>query len=148
MWDILLQNWIFNFSISGFFCMITVSSYICKKGIPSIKVWSVHLTMRGMDQRFWYTTWLWLKTGKIYYGRKVHRLTKILWQKEVYFSTYSHLWSPHFFHQCGSAWIQLINSKYNIIIWTFQPTLITHTLSLSLSLSHTLFILHRLSWVI
>ena len=48
---------------------------------------------------------------------------------EVYFSTSSPLPFTHFFHRCCSAWIvwikRVINSRYDIIIWTFQPMNIT-----------------------
>ena len=51
-----------------------------------------------------------------------------MWPNEFCFSTWTLLWSTHLFDQQCSTWIPLvkkgINNKNEIIIWTFQPSLI------------------------
>ena len=51
-----------------------------------------------------------------------------MWPNKLYFSTLSFLQSTDFFYRCCIVLIPPIktvtNSRYNIIMWTFQPTLI------------------------
>ena len=72
---------------------------------------------------FWIYIWR-LSEKFIGWPRYSHRM----WPSEGYFVTYFLLWCTHSFHWCCSAWIPLIkkviNSRYDVCIQIFLPTLL------------------------